>query len=615
MKKFIPFILIGGVILYFIKSWVPPKYDSAFDLKPFAQLPVMAGGRIKPLDTVARTALLILRGKQSYYDENGNKRSAIEWLAHLTLQPDKARDYKVFRVDHPDIVINILKKPEKEKFFSYHDIEPHFQKIEAEIATIPEETQLQSAYEKGLIKLKNAVILHNRLEVSLQPRPFMESLTSEYHFLSTLMLKIKERDSMSEEDQNKFRQRIHFFHQRYTELAARAYFQITPPPPFAPNQKDWFNIGTSLQAGLLTGQVDRITMTYAELIEYYQAGNHQAFNETLASLQQHLKQRVPQAIAKVPLEYAFNSSEPFYTSLIIYVFVFLLSFVAWITWPTTLNKSALILIIITLGMHTLGLLTRMYLQGRPPVTNLYSSAIFIGWAAVLICIILERLYRNGIGNMTGSLIGFSTLIIAHNLMGEGDTMEMMRAVLDSNFWLATHVICISIGYSATFLAGFLAILYTIRHKLVNNLDKNTQHSIENMVYGIVCFALLFSFTGTVLGGIWADQSWGRFWGWDPKENGALLIVIWNALILHARWGGIARAQGIMNLAVFGNIVTSWSWFGTNMLGIGLHSYGFMDKAFLWLCAFWLSQLAIIAIGLSKTKASLSQNLISETHNG
>ena len=100
-----------------------------------------------------------------------------------------------------------------------------------------------------------------------------------------------------------------------------------------------------------------------------------------------------------------------------------------------------------------------------------------------------------------------------------------------------------------------------------------------MVYGIICFALFFSFVGTVLGGIWADQSWGRFWGWDPKENGALLIVLWNAIILHARWGGYARERGIMTMAIFGNVITSLSWFGVNMLGVGLHSYGFMDKAF------------------------------------
>jgi hypothetical protein len=113
----------------------------------------------------------------------------------------------------------------------------------------------------------------------------------------------------------------------------------------------------------------------------------------------------------------------------------------------------------------------------------------------------------------------------------------------------------------------------------------------------VCFALLLSFTGTVLGGIWGDQSWGRFWGWDPKENGALMIVIWNALVLHARWGGMIRQRGLAVLAVFGNVVTAWSWFGTNLLGIGLHAYGFIKGAMLGLVLFDASQLAIIALGL------------------
>jgi hypothetical protein len=116
-----------------------------------------------------------------------------------------------------------------------------------------------------------------------------------------------------------------------------------------------------------------------------------------------------------------------------------------------------------------------------------------------------------------------------------------------------------------------------------------------MIYGVICFAILFSFVGTILGGIWADQSWGRFWGWDPKENGAVLIVLWNALVLHARWAGLVRERGLAALAIGGNIVTSWSWFGTNMLGVGLHSYGFMDSALLWLLMFVGTQLALIVV--------------------
>src|SRR4030095_8885692 len=125
--------------------------------------------------------------------------------------------------------------------------------------------------------------------------------------------------------------------------------------------------------------------------------------------------------------------------------------------------------------------------------------------------------------------------------------------------------------------------------------KQTADSLARMTYGVVCFATLFSFVGTVLGGIWADQSWGRFWGGDPKENGAVLIVLWCAIILHARWGGFIRQRGLMIMAIFGNVVTSFSWFGVNMLGIGLHSYSFMQKAFPWLVGFIVSQLALMTI--------------------
>ncbi len=176
-------------------------------------------------------------------------------------------------------------------------------------------------------------------------------------------------------------------------------------------------------------------------------------------------------------------------------------------------------------------------------------------------------------------------------------MEMMRAVLDSNFWLGTHVVTITIGYGAMFLAGKLAIIYILRGLFTRSLDKSTADILVRMVYGVVCFATLFSAIGTILGGIWADQSWGRFWGWDPKENGALIIVLWCAIILHSRWGGLVKARGLMALAVFGNIVTAWSWFGVNMLGVGLHSYGFNDKGAQWLVVFVISQLLVIAAAM------------------
>ncbi|MDQ6632444.1 MAG: cytochrome c biogenesis protein CcsA, partial [Verrucomicrobiota bacterium] len=269
----------------------------------------------------------------------------------------------------------------------------------------------------------------------------------------------------------------------------------------------------------------------------------------------------------------------------------------WINLSEWIRRSAFSLLLLAFSIHTVGLLFRMYLEGRPPVTNLYSSAIFVGWGAVILGMILEKIFKGGIGIVAASFIGFVTQIIAHHLSLSGDTMEMLRAVLDTNIWLSTHVVVITTGYASMFLAGLLAIIYILRGFFTRTLSPLTAKSLARMVYGIVCFATLFSFVGTILGGIWADQSWGRFWGWDPKENGALLIVIWCAITLHARWGGIIRERGLMAMAVFGNIVTSFSWFGVNMLGIGLHSYGFMDAAFYWLMLFIASQVVIIILAL------------------
>jgi ABC-type transport system involved in cytochrome c biogenesis permease subunit len=250
-----------------------------------------------------------------------------------------------------------------------------------------------------------------------------------------------------------------------------------------------------------------------------------------------------------------------------------------------------------LVLHTGALGARMYIQERPPVTNLYSAAVFIGWGCVILGLGLELLYRNGMGNVVASVMGMLSLIVAHNLASSGDTLEMMQAVLDTNFWLATHVTCVSTGYTATFVAGLLGIVFVLRGVFTDSLNQPQLKTLSQMIYGILCFATFFSFVGTVLGGIWADQSWGRFWGWDPKENGALIIVLWNALILHARWAGMVKQRGMAVLTIFGNVVTAWSMFGVNMLGVGLHSYGFMEGALFWLTSFVALQLVLIGIGM------------------
>jgi ABC-type transport system involved in cytochrome c biogenesis permease subunit len=153
-----------------------------------------------------------------------------------------------------------------------------------------------------------------------------------------------------------------------------------------------------------------------------------------------------------------------------------------------------------------------------------------------------------------------------------------------------------LGYAVTYAAGLFGAIYIIWGLVTPTFTSQASKELSRMIYGMLCFALLFSFFGTVLGGLWADDSWGRFWGWDPKENGALIIVLWNALVLHARWAGMVKERGLAVLAVAGNITTSWSWFGVNQLGVGLHAYGFSKELMDVLYFFVVGSMIVVAAG-------------------
>jgi ABC-type transport system involved in cytochrome c biogenesis permease subunit len=321
---------------------------------------------------------------------------------------------------------------------------------------------------------------------------------------------------------------------------------------------------------------------------------------------------------KVALEAWFNAFNPTDLAKWLYALAMVVCFASFLVWHGPLNRFVWGLLLATVLLHTFALAARIAITGRPPVVNLYSSAVFIGWACVLAGLGLESLHRMGIGNLVAALGGFLTLQVAYGL-DTGDTMHVLQAVLDTQFWLSTHVVTVTLGYGATFLAGLLGTC-AIAHRAWSerrgpvsaaaepHADGGrarhaaaVQDRLYRMTYGVVCFALFFSFIGTVLGGLWADDSWGRFWGWDPKENGALMIVLWNAAALHARWDRWIGQRGFALFAIGGNIVTAWSWFGTNQLGIGLHSYGFTSGVLMLLAGYVLSQLVLIAAALLLTR--------------
>ncbi len=548
----LPAAMLAFAVVYLLAPFRAPR-EEGFALSLFGRLPIVDQGRTKPLDTYARTTLLAISTKQTLYlsgtdgtserDERTDhgRIPAIHWLLDVMSKPDTARGYRVVRIDHPDIK-SILGVDRQRKYFSVEEIVAKGDVLDAQFARARE------------------VAANDRT-------PFQR------HVL-------------------KLGQRLRLY------FATEDVLNLLLVPPADENDREGWMTFTAARAD--TGAHSRLlpaSDAYLAAMQSWRENDPTVFNAAIAQYLETLDTRLPSVSRRMSFETLFHRVSPFMRSLALYVLVFLLAAFSWLRMSSPLARAALWVLAVTLVMHTLGLVARVYIQGRPPVTNLYSSAIFVGWGAAVLGLVLERIHRNGIGSVTAAGTGFLTLLVAHNLSLDGDTMTMMQAVLDTNFWLATHVVVITLGYSATFLAGFLGILYVLRGLFTRTLTLDVQRSLTRMIYGIICFATLFSFVGTILGGIWADQSWGRFWGWDPKENGALLIVLWNALVLHARWGGMIRQRGLAVLAIAGNIVTTWSWFGTNMLGVGLHAYGFIDSAIFWMFVFVASQLALIGLGL------------------
>ena len=585
---------------------IPVKEPSGFDLEGFGQLPVLVNGRVMPMDTLARVSLFAMNHHGTFTTPDGKIQSQRRWLLDVLMNPARADTAKVFEVTNPDVLDLFGWQESKGKplNYSFSDLKPFFGEIERQSGLAAQTgSEAQNTFQRAIIRLRDALLLYVQLKNTIQPED-SPNFGREVRVFETAiqpgMQAIRDRDA-DKPFNNEDLARILVFTQRYRDLSEIKYAYPIPNSNGTTETDGWQPISEALLGAIASRKVPYPVAIYGRLVSAYRSGNADGFNHAIQEYNQDLEQTIPHELNRPHLEFLFNQAQPFLQALVLYIVVFVLTLISWLRWPKILWQTAVILLLFAFLIHTAGLITRMYLQGRPPVTNLYSSAIFVGWGAVVLCLFLERFYKNGIGNISASAIGFVTLLIAQNLQLDGDTLEMLRAVLDTNVWLATHVVMVTLGYSATFLAGFLGIIYIFRGLLTKSFDETTAKALGRMMYGIVCFATLFSLVGTILGGIWADQSWGRFWGWDPKENGALLIVLWNAIILHARWGGYARERAIAVMTVFGNIITSLSWFGVNMLGVGLHSYGFMDQAFGVLLVFIISQLAIIGIGMVPQK--------------
>jgi ABC-type transport system involved in cytochrome c biogenesis permease subunit len=600
-------VLAAAGVLVAVQARPPSAHEGQIDLNEFGKLPVQHGGRIKPLDSLARSSLLLISNQQEFKDKDGHKHPAIKWLIEVMCATDPRRgpvaEYELFRIENYQ-VLNLLGLPAKPGWYRYSlaEIQSGYDRfIEALERAKAKDDKQQDDFDGKVLELGRRLFIYQELAEHRVPQAVPPSQPDgKWRTLAEVDAAIAPpsmRRAAFEHVLDQVREWLKKEGKDPDELPQSEHALLARLA--SERAEKMINEIIESKRPAVSPPAD----AFMKVLEAYREGKADRFNTALNAYRtNHLVYVSESDVTRAGSEAFLNHFTPFYLAGIMYAWAILFGCLSWLYWHETFRKAAFWLVLLGWLIHTATLLARMYLMDRPFVfvTNLYSSAVFIGWAAVLGGLVLELIFRNGIGLVSGAVTGGATAIIAHNLLataGNADSLEMLQAVLDTNFWLATHVSAVTLGYAATWLSGILGILYIVLGLFTPALSRKAAKILTSMMYATVCFATLLSFTGTVLGGIWADYSWGRFWGWDPKENGAVLIVIWNALILHARWGGMIKQRGLAVLCVAGSMFVVWSWFGTNQLGVGLHAYGFSNTLALFCTIMWGFYLCVIAAGL------------------
>ncbi len=583
-------LLLVGVLWSGLVTSAPAATVS---LAAMSRLPVLEGGRVMPMDSYARLKLLQFSGKSSYQGE-----AALDWMGRLLFLPESVQADQVFLINHPEVPEALGIDPGERRRFSFSELHTGLAKLH-EMATKSFEIadEERSPVEKEILRvyqnLSEFSQLNQAFQFAVPHREFVvgESEVSEWIGLaagetntfldvflraSRLSGHISEMEKLPPEQwtvaqREAFRLSASLFdwNQHHREL----------PPAMIPlhghGDETWVGPWDVLSMGLATPELRHDITSLQDMSLAYRRNMQLEFDLAAKNLERSVLKRAhdSRGIRHLDTEVMYNRFDLFYRAKLMYGLAFLLGLAGILTNWKAMRYAAVVCTLAGLLPHAVAMIWRMMIMGRPPMTNLYATFIFVGIICVLLGLAVEWFQRNNLGSVLAGFSGLTLLMVAARFVSQGDTMGVVVAVLDSNFWLATHVVTITIGYAGCVAAGVAGHVY-----LLQAIFKPDGHpalrSAMKSIYGLLAFGLIFSFLGTMLGGVWADQSWGRFWGWDPKENGALLIVLWCALLFHARLGGMIGPVGMAAGSVFGVIIVIFAWLGVNLLGVGLHSYGF-----------------------------------------
>ena len=560
-------------------------------------IPIQEGGRIKPLDTYARNQALAFYGKRKIKHEN---LSAIDWLLNLFTHPDKGLDQQIFNIRNPEVV-NALELEWTNNFhkYSYNEIFPGVENQLTLIRSIFEKKEEdRDTFESQFAELYQNIMKYREIVSSLSCLLPLFTVyspeTAEYLHISpgqstSYAHIMNHRASLFDVSQGIITKAENEWTDTEREVALLLYnlqqasadefakaLKIIPP---AKNDSSglWLSPWELFDGREIEPHQDKMIKSLEKYLLARFQNDINAQNAALSAYKTGLLSYPGERINFPVLknESWLNKANLFTNSLIFYLLGFIFLGISWMIRPILFRRVAFGSIVLGFLLHTYGIILRMIIMSRPPISTIYETVIFVGFVIVLFSLIIEYLRQDGLGVFLGSISGAMLHYVGFGYAADGDTLEMLVAVLNSNFWLATHVTTIILGYGTSLMAGLIGHLYLVE-KIRVPKDTVRLKSIYNNMFGVTLIALFFTLFGTILGGIWADQSWGRFWGWDPKENGALLIVLWQLMMVHMRLSGLAKPDKFALGMILNNIIVIMAWFGVNLLSIGLHSYGFVS---------------------------------------
>jgi ABC-type transport system involved in cytochrome c biogenesis permease subunit len=593
----------------------------------FASLPVQDGGRVKPMEKLAGIHLLTLNGKRSLELPSGEKVGPTEWLLDCLFFPEQARTYEHFRIQNDAVLtaIGLDREADKRKSdrYSYEQLRPALAQLEQEASRVARiEGKERTPTQKQILKLSSDLFRFQGLVSFLDPVRWRyrtdgsPALAELYEGRATSSLsevlaggeRLFELAREVRNEEGADREALQgLFSQLDSVLASGSQgIAFVPPTEDAEAPEEWWTLSGVVQASFFAEPRPEAHIATLASLERLEAARAQP-EAFLAELRELHGTVVGLAEArgeyeKIPLEISLYRWKLFPYSLVLFLLAFLLLAGSWVRpasrWLVggVWGANAL-----ALALLTAGIVMRCIIRERPPVVSLYDTILFITATGTLVALVAEGLVRMRIGLAVATLLGAGGMFLAGRYeivetRTAGDTMASVVAVLDTNYYLAIHVTTITLGYAGGLVAALFAHFWIFGRMLgVRRGDRDLYRMISRLTYGAVCFSLLFSIFGTIMGGVWANDSWGRFWGWDPKENGALLICLWELIILHSRLGGFIRERGLAVMSVLLGVVVSASWWGVNLLSVGLHSYGFTEGVGLALLVYWtIAGLVVLA---------------------